>query len=272
MSTEWNFMDPASRSNLLRTVRTEAAGFYELVESEDWEGPTACANWQVRDLVGHMIDVTEGYFVAFDHARASTGAPGAFGLPVMAERLDDHARSFRTLGKEDALKRAHTAYERMLDIADGLSDEEWMGLLVPHPYMGPLPACFYPVFQLVDYAVHSWDARERSSAPRPLSGDAADLLVPVALIVWQSTAVTSGLAEPFAMGVRVTSGENAGGYRFDCGPDGLTYAPSDLDGLPAVLDVDPGTLILASYGRLRGGTVRGDHYMADRFRRLFFPI
>jgi uncharacterized protein (TIGR03083 family) len=271
-SSAWNFMDPASRGNLMQAVRSEAAGFYELVGSEDWEGPTACANWQVRDLVGHMIDVTEGYFVAFDHARAGTEAPGALGLPVMAERLDDHARAFRSLSKEDALKRATTAYERMLDIAEGLSDEEWTNLLVPHPYMGPLPASCYPVFQLVDYAVHSWDARERSGGSGPLAGDAADLLAPVALIVWQSTAVTSGLAEPFSIGVRVTSGANAGGYRFDCGPDGLTYAPADVDDLPAVLEFDPGTLVLASYGRLRGGTVRGDRAVADRFRRLFFPI
>jgi uncharacterized protein (TIGR03083 family) len=272
MSAEWNFMDPASRSNLMRAVRAEAASFFELAANSGWEAPTACEKWQVRDHVGHMIDVTEGYFVGFDHARAGTDAPGALGLSVMAERLDEHARSFRSLDKEDALKRVHEAYERMLGISEELTDEEWTGLLVPHPYMGPLPACCYPVFQLVDYTVHGWDIRERTDAPGPLAGDAADLLVPVALIVWQSTALTAGLAEPFAVGVRVTSGANAGGYCFDCGPDGLTYAPADVDDLPAVLEYDPGTLVLASYGRLRGGTVRGDRAVADRFRRLFFPI
>src|SRR5918996_6114891 len=107
MSGEWDFMDPASRGNLLRTVRAEAAGFFELAASQDWEAPTACERWQARDHVGHMIDVTEGYFVAFDHARARTAAPGALGLPVMAERLDERARAFRSLGKEDVLKRVH---------------------------------------------------------------------------------------------------------------------------------------------------------------------
>lgn len=272
MSAEWNFMDPASRSNLMRTVRAEAASFFELAENRDWDASTACEKWQVRDHVGHMIDVTEGYFVGFDHARGGTEAPGALGLPVMAERLDEHARAFRSLDKVDALKRIHEDYERMLGITEAVTDEEWTGLIVQHPYMGPLPACCYPVFQLVDYTVHGWDIRERTDAARPLAGDAADLLVPVALIVWQSTAVTADLSEPFAIGVRVTSGANAGGYRFDCGPDGLSYAPGDLDDVPAVLEFDPGTLVLASYGRLRGGTVRGDQAVADRFRRLFFPI
>jgi Mycothiol maleylpyruvate isomerase N-terminal domain len=122
MSAEWNFMDPASRSNLVRTVRAEAASFFELVANTEWEAPTACERWQVRDHVGHMIDVTEGYFVGFDHARAGTDAPGALGLPVMAERLDEHARAFRSLGKEDALKRVHEAYERMLGISEELTD------------------------------------------------------------------------------------------------------------------------------------------------------
>jgi uncharacterized Actinobacterial protein TIGR03083 len=272
MSAEWNFMDPASRSTLLRTVRAEAAEMFDLAERTDWEAPTACSAWQVRDVVGHLIDVTEGYFVGFDHARAATDAPGAHGLRIMAERLDDHARAFRSHAREDVLKRGHTAFERMLDISEGLTDEEWAGLMVSHPYLGPVPAGFYPEFQLIDYTVHSWDIRERSGTPRSLSGDAADLLVPVMLIIWQATADPSGLTEPFAVGVRVTSGHNAGSYRFDCGSDGVGYQAADIDDLPTVLEFDPGSLVLTVTGRQRGGTVRGDQALADRFRALFFAI
>jgi uncharacterized protein (TIGR03083 family) len=272
MSAEWNFMDPASRGTLLRTVRAEADELFDLAERADWEAPTACSGWQVRDIVGHMIDVTEGYFIGFDHARSGTAAPGALGLPVMAGRLDDHARAFRALGREDALKRARTAFERMMGISEELTDEEWTGLLVSHPYLGPVPAGFYPEFQLIDYAVHSWDIRDRSDSPRGLSGDAADLLVPVVLIILQSTADPAGVREPFSMGVRVTSGANAGGYRFDCGRDGVSYEAAEVGDLPAVLEVDPGSLVLTAMGRIRGGTVRGDRDVADRFRSLLFRI
>ena len=268
----WNFMDPASRGTLLPTLRTEADGFFALAGAAEWEAPTACTEWQVRDAVGHMIDVTEGYFVGFDHARQGSDAPAAAGLTVMADRLDDHARSFRDLSRADALKRANEDYERMLAIADGLTDEEWTSFLVTHPYLGPVPAGFYPEFQLIDYAVHGWDIREGIGAQRPLSGDAADLLVPMALIIWQATADTSSLTEPFAFGVRVTGGANAGGYRFDCSPDGVAYAPDDLVGLPAVLEADPGSFVLTVMGRISGGTVRGDAAVVDRFRSLLFPI
>ena len=48
----------------------------------------------------------------------------------------------------------------MLTIFEGLDADSWGGFMVPHKYMGPLPACFYPVAQLVDYAVHTWDSRQ----------------------------------------------------------------------------------------------------------------
>ena len=39
----------------------------------------------------------------------------------------------------------------MLAIVEGLDEEAWNGLQVPHKYMGPLPSCFYPVAQLVGH-------------------------------------------------------------------------------------------------------------------------
>jgi uncharacterized protein (TIGR03083 family) len=272
MSNEWNFMDPASRTVLLTTVRGEAEAFYAEAERADWEAPTACAAWQVRDVVGHMIDVTEGYFAGFDHARAGADAPDAAGLRVMADRLDDHARSFRSHPRDDVLKRGRHAFDRMMGIAEGLTDEEWSSLLVTHPYMGPVPAGFYPEFQLIDYTVHTWDMREGAGRQASLSGDAADLLVPVTHIVWQSTADTSAVTEPFAVGIRIAGGHNGGDYRFDVTPDGVSWAPGPVDDLPAVLEFDPASYVLTVMGRIRGGTLRGDAAVADRFRGLFFAI
>jgi hypothetical protein len=45
-----------------------------------------------------------------------------------------------------------------------------------------------------------------------------------------------------------------------------------VDDLPAVLEFDPATLVLTSYGRIRGGTTRGDTDTANRFRSLFFKL
>ena len=155
---------------------------------------------------------------------------------------------------------------------DLLSEDDWMGLMVFHPYAGPLPAAFYPWFQLVDYGVHSWDMREHRGEPHALAGDTADLLVPLGLIVWQITADTDNVTEPFSIGVRNTAGANAGTWRMNVSKEGLTYEPGPVDDLPAVLEFDPATLVLTSYGRVPGGTTQGDPGVADRFRSLFFRI
>jgi hypothetical protein len=157
-------------------------------------------------------------------------------------------------------------------MCDALGPDDWGGLVVTHKYMGPLPAFFYPTFQLMDYGVHSWDIRQGTGRAHGLSGDAADLLVPFMLIVWQATADVPADAAPCDVGVRVASGHNAGTWRVAAGPSGVSYEQGAVDDLPAVIEFDPGSFVLTAFGRSNSGTIRGDVAVADRFLNLFFRI
>jgi hypothetical protein len=159
-----------------------------------------------------------------------------------------------------------------MGIYESLTDDEWMGMTVFHPYAGPLPAAFYPWFQLVDYGIHSWDIREHRGEPHGLAGDTADMLAPIGLIVWQITAETDNVDEPFTVGIRNTSGANAGTWQMKVSKEGLAYEPGPVDDLDAVIEFDPAALVLTSYGRISGGTTRGDIDLANRFRSLFFKM
>lgn len=269
----WNFMSPDSRDNLRRAIQAEADGMFALVEDPAvWEAPTAAGAWQVRDVVGHLVDTTESYFVGFDAARGR-GEP-ARGIPLvdMALNVDAGARRFRDVPREELLDRLRKDRERVNAIFDALTDEEWASLQVPHTYMGPLPAFFYPLFQLVDYAVHSWDIREGIGQPHALSAEAADLLVPLSFVLWSATATPDAAGETVDVGIRVTSGPNAGQHRMTVGPDGVTAAPGPVEGLPTVLEFDPASLLLTAYGRINAGTARGDQALAHRFLDRFFRI
>jgi hypothetical protein len=225
----------------------------------------------VRDVIGHLVDTTEGYLPAFETA-SKGGAPiEPVGLQVMSERVDEGARALRKVERTELIRRLHNDADQMLSIFDELSDDEWGGFMVGHTFMGPLPAMFYAIFQLVDYAVHAWDIREGIGQPHGLAGDSADLLVPVIFILWQATADVSGVTEPFSVGVR-TSGNNGGDIRMDVSPDGVQFAPANIEDCAAILEFDPATLVLTGYARMNGGTVRGDTEVAGRFRSLFFPI
>lgn len=270
--SEWNFMDPASKDNVLRAVRYEAERFFGLVSQPDgWERPTAAANWQVRDHVGHMVDTTEGYFKGFDAARGNGSVPDPLGVRDMAGYVDEGARSFRGTPQDEMVERLRADYGKMQEILNGLTDEDWTGLIVPHKYMGPLPSGWYSIFQLVDYAVHSWDIREGTGRAHALDGDSADLLVPFALLVWQSTAVVDEGTEPFDIGIRI-SGRNGGDILAHVSPEGFTLTPGSVDGAPVVLDFDAASFVLTAYGRFNGGTARGDASVAERFCNLFFRI
>ena len=154
-----NPMDYSGRDTVLDVARTERAKFYNIIDDpNNWYVQTRCSEWEVRDMVGHMIDVTEGYLTAWDMARkGETG--NALGLQVMSDRLNEHALAFRSLPREEAISRLKKDSDQAFAIFDALTPEEWMGATVPHPYMGPLPTCFYPSFQIIDYGIHTWDMK-----------------------------------------------------------------------------------------------------------------
>ena len=269
----WNFMSPESKDNLLEAVRRESAAMFELAaDPESWTAPTGAGHWQVRDVFGHLIDTTETYFVAFDAARGGGAPPPLVPLVEMATHVDEGAQEFRSLERDAAIERLRVALDKMLGIEDALTDEDWGGLQVPHKYMGPLPAFFYPVFQLVDYAVHSWDIREGTGKPHALESRSADLLVPLCFVLWTATAKVGPDTAPMDIGVRILSGENAGETHIAVRPDGLTTSADSIADVPTVIDFDPASFVLTAYGRMNAGTVHGDRDLGHAFLDGFFRI
>ena len=153
---EWNGMAYEGKDNLLRVVRREAEGMLALAEPEEvWTSSTGSEGWEVRDVIGHLVDTTESYFTSFDMARGKAEPWDAYGVRGMAVRVNEQAQSLRSVPQQELLDRLRADFEKMMGIFENLGAEEWGGLVVPHFYMGPLPAFFYPAFQLMDYGVHS---------------------------------------------------------------------------------------------------------------------
>ncbi len=271
--SSWNAMTYEGKDTVLRVVRKEAEQFFALADSDEaWQAPTGAGHWQVRDIVGHLVDTTEAYFPAFDAARNSTEVEPAYGLPGMAARVDLQAQALRTVPRPELMERLRTDFDKMMETFDALTPEDWVGLNVPHFYMGPLPSFFYPAFQLMDYGVHSWDIRQGTGRAHGLTGEAADILTPFMFVLWKYTTVADAGNQPCDIGIRITSGPNAGDTMVKVGPGGMDYEPGDLSGADAVIEFDPGSFVLTAFGRSNSGTIRGDRTMADRYLNLFFRI
>jgi uncharacterized protein (TIGR03083 family) len=268
---EWNAMTYEGKDTILRVVREQAESLISLASApESWDAPTACEGWAPRDVVGHLVDTIESYFQSFDAAREGADAT-PFGLAGMAKHADAGAKSFRDESQGEMIARLRKDLDQLMGILEQLSAEDWSGLMAPHFYMGPVPAFFFAAGQLMDYAVHSWDIRQGTGLAHGIDGDVADLLVPFMFVLWQSTIQADADKSPFEIGIRV-GGRNGGDFRVGVGPDGMAYEQGSIDDLPAIIEFDAGTMVLTAFGRVNGGTIRGDRQLAERFLNLFFRI
>jgi uncharacterized protein (TIGR03083 family) len=267
-----NVMEYAGKQFLLDLDRKERAEFYKLIDEAQWEGPTASGHWQVRDLCGHMIDVTEGYLERWDIARSGKEAPAPLGLPIMAAKLDEGATRFRSLSKQDAIKRLKTASDKMFEIFDALDEKQWAGEIIHHKFMGPLPACFFAGFQLIDYSIHSWDIKAGLGRDEPLSDDAAITLIPFMLIVIQYTVdAERGKDVKTNFGIEI-SGPGGGNWCVKVDGTTVSYEEGPTEACQTVFSFTPNEFVLSTYQRQRGGSARGDLQMAERIRDLLFKI
>jgi len=268
----WDFRNPASKGRVLDVLQQQMDELFELAaEPARWREPTACAGWELRDMVGHLLDATDSYLTGFDCVRRGVAAAAPVGVAGMAAASDAAARAFRDVPRDELLARLAAETGRLMAELASLSDSDWSGLQIPDRYLGPLPAMVIAEGMLGGCTVHGWDVRQGLGAPHAIDGDAADLLVPFVFLFWQATANTSAVREPFAVGVR-TTGHNGGDTRVDVSGDGLRLTAGELDSCGATIEVDPGTLVLTGYGRVNSGTVRGDPAYVARFRSLFVAI
>jgi uncharacterized protein (TIGR03083 family) len=270
-----NSMDYGAKDLVLDVVRTERGKFYQIIDvPQNWESPTRSGHWEVRDLVGHMIDVTEGYLTRWDMARRGDPAT-SLGLLVMAQELDRGALTYRNLPREEAINRLKASSDRLLALFDQMSADQWGGFNVTHVFMGPLPLFFYPAFQIMDYGVHTWDMRwGLGEKDAKLDERAAGVLVPYMFILMQST-----VDQESAKGVDITygilvDGDWGGKWRVQVKDGQFSYAPADdLSGLPAVFHFkDASEFVLTTFQRMEGGEVSGDPQAIEKARHLFFRI
>jgi|SRR5579863_4492066 len=270
-----NPMDYNGKDTVLDVVRTERAKFYDIIDDpENWYVQTRCSEWEVRDIVGHMIDVTEGYLTRWEMAHKGEPADGV-GLVVMSERLNENAQAFRSLSRDEAISRLKADSEKMLAIFDALSADDWSNFIVSHPYMGPLPTFFYPAFQIMDYGVHTWDMKwGLGDKAGKLDERTAGVLVPYMFILMQYTVdqeSAAGIDTEF--GIKV-DGEWGGQWRVTIKDGIYTAKPADnLDGVKALFHFKSASdFVLTTYQRFPGGETSGDPKVIDQIRHLFFRI
>jgi uncharacterized protein (TIGR03083 family) len=268
-----NPMAAEGKGTVLDVLRRDQTKFFDLVEDpRNWNVQTRCTEWEVRDLVGHMIDVTEGYLSRWEVAKKGENA-GALGLQVMGETLNDHALEFRKLSREDSLARLKDDKAKMMSIFEALTPDEWTGFMVTHPYMGGVPAGFYPAFHIMDYGIHPYDIEYGlGNKLAELDEATAGVLIPYCHIIMQYTVdqkSASGVDTVYGIDV---SGPWGGKWRVTVKDGQWSSQPEegDFKGCDAVFRYTPSDFVLTVFGRFPGGAATGDPEVIEKIRGLFF--
>ena len=275
MTAPVNPMSYEGKPVVLDVVRKERKDFADLVnDPKNWNVQTRCTEWQVRDIVGHMIDVTEGYLSRWEKAKKGEQAD-VTPLTSMADMLNQGAQSFRKYPREEVIARWKRASDKMLSTFEGLGEDDWNKFIVTHGYMGPLPTFFYPAFHVMDYGVHTWDIRYGlGEKTRRLDERTAGVLIPYMLYaLMPNTVADSAKKVNLTYGLSI-SGEWGGNYRVSMKDGKWEAKPDDgkFEGCDAIFDYDASDFVLTCYGRFPGGAARGDPEVIDKARNLFFAI
>jgi uncharacterized protein (TIGR03083 family) len=271
-----NSMDYSGKGTVVDVIRKEAGDFFKLVdEPKNWQVQTRCTEWEVRDIVGHMLDVTEGYLTRWGHARKKEPVDSV-GLLVMARDLNAHAQAFRSLKREVAIDRLKRDYNEMMDIFDELTADEWSNFIVTHPFMGPLPSLFYPAFHVMDYGVHTWDIRYGlGEKTRQLDERTAGVLIPYMLFALLPSTVDAKSAKGVDVKYGIEVSGEWGGKWVATMKDGKFQAKPETDsfgGCDAIFSFGPSDFVLTAFQRFPGGAARGDYQVINKVRNLFFTI
>lgn len=164
----------ASLAHQADQVATKIADFLEGLDFGEWARPSACTDWTVAELVGHLVLVE-----ALLSGGVNRGLRGDNGLPPQAEgRLegwrDYRSREIRRLGglaPAELLALYRAGLEPMRTALGRLASGEDNPAGGWHPW-GVQPLEWFAGQWLVEVALHDWDIRvgaDPSARVRPQS-------------------------------------------------------------------------------------------------------
>jgi len=136
---------------LIEQYRRSVAGFTERlaqVRPEQWSAPTPCTDWDVRELVNHIVN-------------EERWMPPLFGGATIAEVGDRFDGDL--LGDDPVGNAADAAREADAAVASPGALER-----IVHLSFGDFPAPEYLGQLLVDHLIHSWDLAAAIGADRGL--------------------------------------------------------------------------------------------------------
>jgi uncharacterized protein (TIGR03083 family) len=240
---------------------------------EQWDAPSNCPPWRIRDLVVHLVIGGQGF--------ASSVREGLAGSvePVGGEERLRHQTELETADPATVARELDVVTRDFVSLYDGLSEEQLSATCFHR--RGNRSVRWYATHRLAEVAFHSWDLRVSLGRERALPEPVAAMLL--------STLLESNAPRTYAAGLTpergrgecygfAVTGDASSHWRVTIDPDRM-HTEREPAGAGADLTItgSAADLALLAYGRRElpdlvatgAVTLAGDAAFADRFALVF---
>ena len=244
---------------------------------EQWELPSACAEWQVQDVVSHLIGGAERQAESMERGRGGDSDPPAGFVPPQASELSatnaqrDIDRSNELAGH--FLESFDASYEKLHHEFDRFSEVSW-DTLAWHVRRGAMTGADYVELRIQELAIHDWDIRSATEIIPSLYPDSVPILLDMTPR-WLGMCFRSSAKLPKAVvyGFNVDS-QN---YRLTVTGDGFDMISGEVTEADFSLSATGEQFLLFTYGRLTAAdgihlgrlSINGDVAHLDQFEVWF---
>ena len=244
---------------------------------EQWELPSACAEWQVQDVVSHLIGGAERQAESMERGRAGDSNPLAGFVPPEPAALSatnaqrDIARRNEMAGH--FLESFDASYEKLHHEFDEFGKGSW-DTLAWHVRRGAMTGAAYVELRIQELAIHDYDIRSAFEPNAGLDPDCVPVLIDMSPR-WLGMCFrpSAKLPKPVVYGFEVGSDK----YRMTVTGDAFEMVAGEAPQADLSLSATGEQYLLFTYGRLTSDdgihlgrlAVSGDTAHLDQFEVWF---
>jgi uncharacterized protein (TIGR03083 family) len=180
-------ISPEETVKMLITESERLTHYLTTLSPTAWNSPSACARWEVRDVVAHLAN--QGEFYADAITRSLQGdpsppggrpAPGSVNAASDAERIAQRTIAKREQLGDRVLDAFRTTNDQLNRLLASLGPEDWQKPLY-YVSLGIAPMRFRPAIRLSELVLHGWDIRSRLAPDAHLTEETLPVLVDIIL-------------------------------------------------------------------------------------------
>lgn len=249
-----------SRLTLLWSESAHLQHYLHTLPPDAWNGPSACAGWDIRTVVAHLIVNAEFFIDTITRGlrgdttplpgwpEAGTAIPRAF-----AERINQMTLVRCASLGDQVLMTFDATLSQLSQVFARLGPTDWETPC--YHFVGLRPPRVFLEGRLSEVMMHGWDIRaERETSPR-LSPEGLPLFMDRIASIMTLTFQGSGMSSvPVRYRFQV-GGELPGTHDIVLAEQTARMEPAGTMEAQAILQCDTETFILLAYGRLSLATI-----------------